>query len=127
MQLLILRVDHENSVGTEEHGDPASRGVGMSGVEIRRTLKDVKIRCQLCGNRDLNLVPLCKRAPLSRTLRHRRLRLGPNDCGEKNCAHNPWRPYASHWLYPSRLTRRSSCTRERILLPSRSRSCPYLC
>src|SRR5438445_9896109 len=43
VQLLVLGVDHQDAVRTEEHGDPAAGRIRVVHVKIGRTLQNVKV------------------------------------------------------------------------------------
>jgi hypothetical protein len=62
-EFLVLRIDQQDAVGAEEHRDAATGRVRMRRVEFGRALQDVQVRCELGRHRNLDLVPLRKRAP----------------------------------------------------------------
>src|SRR5215510_7269167 len=62
--LQVLRIDHEDTVGTSEDTYPATRAVGMAGIHIFGTREHVQVRCDLVAL-DFDLVVL--NAPLRRS------------------------------------------------------------
>ena len=55
--LKVLRIDHEDTVRTREHTDPAASAIGVSGIHILRPRQHVQVRGDFLGL-DLDLVPI---------------------------------------------------------------------
>ena len=55
--LPVLRIDHQDAVGSEQHHHPSAGRIRVRGIEGFRSVKDEQVRRHLRRDHDPNLVP----------------------------------------------------------------------